>query len=386
MIAASRQPPASDETVHLEGKNTPQLFLKPKTPNPKPRYSIVIPEPRNAAQGAVQKGGEEKGGQLKNTDPFRLAVGGFWWFLLLLCRPGMLHVSSLSAETYSVPVEDCSDARALKAYLRCSCGFPPRFQQRLFLEGSELEDSKLLEASMELNLLLIPLSSTHKDELFAAIRLGSASQVEALLQIPQDPNVADGHSRLPLQMASADGNVDIVRLLPEARADTDLVDGHRFTALMYASNKGHAGVVELLLQAGAYASVASSRGNAEVLQWLLAAPLQMASADGNADIVRLLLEARAGTDLVDGCGDTALMRASSGGHACVVKLLLLAGADASIVNCLGGYTSLVLAFNGDHAEVVELLLAAHANSTTPSQGQEANFLDDSISTVLDRSD
>ena len=287
----------------------------------------------------------------------------------------MLHVSCLSGETYAVPIEVCGDAKSLKACLSCSWGLPPRFQQRLVLEGSELEDSKLLEASMELNLLLLPLRSTHKDELFTAIRLGSASQV----------------ARLPLQLASAAGDVDIVRLVLEARAGTDLVDGHRLTALMYASNHGHPGVVELLLQAGAYASASSS----EVVQLLLAAPLQMASADGNADIVRLLLEARAGTDLVDGCGDTALMRASSGGHASVVNLLLQAGADASLVNCLG-YTSLMLASSGDHSEVVELLLADHTNPDTPSQGQvaveglpeasEASLLDDSGSTVVDHSD
>ena len=170
--------------------------------------------------------------------------------------------------------------------------------------------------------------------------------------------------------------------------------GHRFTALMYASKKGHAGVVELLLQAGAYAS-ASSRGKAEVAQLLLAAPLQMASADGHADIVRLLLEAHAGTDLVDGCGDTALMRASSGGHASVVNLLLQAGADASLVNCLG-YTSVMLMSSGDHSEVAELLLADNTNPNTPCQGQvaveglpeasETNLLDDSGSTVVDHSD
>ena len=303
----------------------------------------------------------------------------------------MLHVSCLSGETYAVPIEVCGDAKSLKACLSCSWGLPPRFQQRLLLEGSELEDSKLLEAPMELNLLLLPLRSTHKDELFTAIRLGSASQVETLLQVPQDPNVADGQSRLPLQLASAAGDVDIVRLLLEARAGTDLVDGHRLTALMYASNHGHAGVVELLLQTGAYASASSS----EVVQLLLAAPLQMASADGNAGVVRLLLEARAGTDLVDGCGDTALMRASSGGHASIVNLLLQAGADASLVNCLG-YTSLMLATSGDHSEVVELLLADHTNPDTPSQGQvaveglpevsEASLLDDSGSTVVDHSD
>ena len=82
---------------------------------------------------------------------------------------GMLHVTSLSGEKYAVPAKDYSDARALKTYFSRTHGLPPRFQQRMLLEGNELEDSTGLEACMELNLLLLPLSCTETDKLFTAI-------------------------------------------------------------------------------------------------------------------------------------------------------------------------------------------------------------------------
>ena len=277
----------------------------------------------------------------------------------------MLHVTSLSGEKYAVPAQDNGDARALKAYFSRTHGFPPRFQQRLFLDGNELEDSTGLEAAVELNLLLLPLSCTQPDELVAAIAEGSAAQVETLLKIPQDPNQADADSRLPLQMASVAGNVDIVRLLLEARANTNSADSVGCTALMGACNSDHADVGHLLLEAGADVDLVDIDGYTALMR---------ASDKGHASVVKLLLQAGASTGIVSENGCSALMFASTRGRQEATRLLLEAGADPNFITEKGlrGYTPLMNASSSGHTEVVQLLLAGRADPNVASNvGQTA---------------
>ena len=60
--------------------------------------------------------------------------------------------------------------------------------------------------------------------------------------------------------ACANGHVDIVRLLLEARADVNAKDVEGTTALMLASGLGYAEVVTLLVQAGADLNAQDSLG------------------------------------------------------------------------------------------------------------------------------
>ena len=71
----------------------------------------------------------------------------------------MLSVRKLSGEEVaSMPVEQLSSVRALKQELNRSHGVPPRFQQRLLLDGNRLDDCAQLASPMELELVLLPYS------------------------------------------------------------------------------------------------------------------------------------------------------------------------------------------------------------------------------------
>ena len=152
-------------------------------------------------------------------------------------------------------------------------------------------------------------------------------QVEAMLQLPLDPNLFDARGFAALVQASQHGHVEVVALLLEGGANTDLAEtfelSEGLTALAAASELGSVEVARLLLEAGADKDLADNNG---------AAPLMVASENGSLEVVRLLLEAGASIDLADKCGDTALMWASEFGHVEVARLLIEAGADKNLAN------------------------------------------------------
>ena len=68
----------------------------------------------------------------------------------------MLRITLLSGETLaSVPAAGLSDAKALKQRLHRQHGLPPRFRQRLFHNGSALEDDSKLDPSMDLEVVAV---------------------------------------------------------------------------------------------------------------------------------------------------------------------------------------------------------------------------------------
>ena len=86
-----------------------------------------------------------------------------------------------------------------------------------------LEDTAELAAPMNLQLVLLPFSSTSAEavaELAMAASRGCAAEVEAILQRPEDPNVLHGASG-PLYAACQRKHVEIVRLLLEAGTDVE---------------------------------------------------------------------------------------------------------------------------------------------------------------------
>ena len=105
----------------------------------------------------------------------------------------MLRIRMLSGEEVaSVPVDQLSNARALKQQLNRMHALPTRFRQRLFLDGNPLDDSALLASPMELELLLLSYSmasQTYAEELVTASQNGSATEVWSLQSIPLDPEL-----------------------------------------------------------------------------------------------------------------------------------------------------------------------------------------------------
>ena len=74
------------------------------------------------------------------------------------CSGGMLRVTNpLSGEEVaSIAAGEVSDVRSLKRRLSQLPGLPPRFRQRLLLDGRGLEDAVMLDSAMDLQLVLLP--------------------------------------------------------------------------------------------------------------------------------------------------------------------------------------------------------------------------------------
>ncbi|CAE7946391.1 Kidins220 [Symbiodinium sp. KB8] len=266
----------------------------------------------------------------------------------------MLRIALLSGEDVtSIPVAELSDVRALKQRLHQEHGLPPRFRQRLLHEGMNLGDAFRLDLPMDLEIVILAFSKasySQRKELGDAAREGFETEVEALLQLPLNPDEDTSYSFKPLQLAAMRGHVEVARLLLEAGADKDFMDRMGFTALMRAARAGRTEVLRFLLEAGAQRDLRNEDGFTA---------LMLACQHGHSHVVRVLLEVGAGQTLTNTFGRTAFMLASESGNAEVVRVLLEEGADKDF-SSQNGWTALMWAAKAGHAEVVELLLAADA--------------------------
>ena len=69
----------------------------------------------------------------------------------------MLRVRMLSGEEVaSLPVAEVSNVRNLKRRLHQLHGLPPRFRQRLLLQGANLDDDDIFDSPLDLDLVLQP--------------------------------------------------------------------------------------------------------------------------------------------------------------------------------------------------------------------------------------
>ncbi len=220
------------------------------------------------------------------------------------------------------------------------------------------------------------------DDLFHAAEKGNLPRVKALLAAGADVNakmkakpnprtgpVLSGEFRKPnealntsryrdgataLILASANGHLEVVRALLEAKADVKARNAYSLSALELASWQGHAEVVRALLAAKADL-------NSEPCV------LYSASAGGSSDVIKLLLDAGADKDGKN-CrgGRSPLIEAIEEGSTNVVKALLDAGADRELRGG-DGYTPLIVAIRHTRVEAVSLLLESGANKDAVDQ-------------------
>ena len=258
----------------------------------------------------------------------------------------------LLAETEVFSVGDLK--RVLVDHIQLS-----RFRQRLLNDGGELlrdEMNLSLPVTVQLvKLEFLPPDQQRDTAFMDACAQNRVDEVESMLHDPQDPCIA-----------VVNGNVEVVRLLLEARADPDMcVSVLGNTPLFVAADFGNVEVARLLLESGA--DKEKSNGDGET-------PLHYAihgGCSGYCHVVRLLLESGADPDKPDQDGDPPLVHASATGNLEIVQLLLNSGADKE-KGAPTGETPLICAAQNGHLEVVRNLLesAAHVdkcedNGATP---------------------
>lgn len=106
---------------------------------------------------------------------------------------------------------------------------------------------------------------------------------QALALIKSDINVncfSQKNLSTPLQIASRDGLITIVKCLIDHGADINQIDKAENSALMLAANEGHCKIVELLIAKGANIHHENKNGNTALL---------LAAWEVHADVVQCLL-------------------------------------------------------------------------------------------------
>ena len=108
------------------------------------------------------------------------------WWLRLYFSGAMLRISRISGEELTIALEEdlVPDVRALKQHLHRQQDLPPRFRQRLLLDGQCLEDTAALQPTMELELVVLSFirdaSPDELQQLTAAAVAGHSDKVCAL--------------------------------------------------------------------------------------------------------------------------------------------------------------------------------------------------------------
>lgn len=180
------------------------------------------------------------------------------------------------------------------------------------------------------------------DDIIAATNKDDTAQVVDLLTRGMDVNTADPAGNTLLIIAARNGNRDLLDFLLRNRANALKRNKYGDSAIMVAAFRGNAGIIKRLLDAGADA--ANSGWNA----------LHYAAYGGHAEVVQMLLARPLDLDAAAPNGQTALMLAAKAGKLEVVKLLIDADADLELEDH-DGKTAMDLAGAAGHGDVVEYL-------------------------------
>ncbi|RIA93421.1 hypothetical protein C1645_677435, partial [Glomus cerebriforme] len=132
----------------------------------------------------------------------------------------------------------------------------------------------------------------------------------------------DKQGETALYLASALGNVRVVKLLLKNNANPNICNGDNVTPLIISSYNGHTDTVKALLDKGGV--------NINYQDNLWKTALSFAALEGHPQIVELLLKKGANVNLADKLGWTPLMLAAYAGRANICRQLLIAKADKNL--------------------------------------------------------
>ncbi|XP_031790708.1 E3 ubiquitin-protein ligase MIB2 isoform X3 [Piliocolobus tephrosceles] len=223
----------------------------------------------------------------------------------------------------------------------------------------------------------------HPGRLVVEVALGNAARALDLLRRHPEQVDTKNQGRTALQVAAYLGQVELVRLLLQARAGMDLPDDEGNTALHYAALGNQPEVARVLLNAGCRADainstqstalhVAVQRGFLEVVRALCEhgcdvnlpdahsdTPLHSAisAGTGASGIVEVLTEVpNIDVTATNSQGFTLLHHASLKGHALAVRKILARARQLVDAKKEDGFTALHLAALNNHREVAQILI------------------------------
>lgn len=167
-------------------------------------------------------------------------------------------------------------------------------------------------------------------------------------------------AQTPLVAAARNGNVEIAKLLIEAKAKVEYYGRDELTPLMEAAAFGNMDIAKLLIENGASVDKKlPGEGTA----------LLVAARKGHPEVIEFLHQKGAKIESEYGDG-TPLLNAVRNGHVQAVKMLVHLGAKVDGVS-RGEGTPLLSAVRKRHYEIVEFLLEQGANPRSSHYGEES---------------
>nr|XP_012631886.1 E3 ubiquitin-protein ligase MIB2 isoform X3 [Microcebus murinus] len=223
----------------------------------------------------------------------------------------------------------------------------------------------------------------HAGRLVVEVALGNMARALDLLQRHPEQVDTKNQGRTALQVAAYLGQVELVRLLLQARAGVDLPDEEGNTALHYAALGNQPEAARVLLSAGCGPDalnssrstalhVAVQRGFLEVVRTLCERGCDVNLPDAHADtplhsaisagagasgIVEVLTEVPSvDVTATNSQGFTLLHHAALKGHALAVRKILARARQLVDAKKEDGFTALHLAALNNHREVAQILV------------------------------
>ncbi|XP_049820265.1 ankyrin repeat and death domain-containing protein 1A-like isoform X2 [Aethina tumida] len=189
--------------------------------------------------------------------------------------------------------------------------------------------------------------------LHEAVIKNDTEAVRRILKEPVDINSRNNYGRAPIHWASSRGNIDIMEMLIAANCDIEARDKKHYTLLMCAARNNRVDVVNFLLD-----MLEDVRVDAVDIDGQTA--LFHAAIGGHKSVVKRLIEVGASPDKRNKESRTALHVACERGHCDVTELLLSHEADMEAKD-INGNTPLHVAAQHQQTKIVQILLDANAD-------------------------
>lgn len=194
--------------------------------------------------------------------------------------------------------------------------------------------------------------SPRNKELYEAVLFQDVPKIKALLGQGADPNYRE-NDRALLAWAAQNGNLEVVKLLVDAKADVNSVDGIGHTPLIRAIETQQIEIVTYLLEKKADPNAKDREGQPVLV---------FAVKSRKPEIAKAVIDAGADVKYVAPDGNSpALEVAQEGLPESALMIKVLADAKANLDASNAAYTPLYYAVDQGYKEIVQALLDGGAN-------------------------